>query len=554
MLAAPPRGRGPGALSRILVIGGYGGFGARLTRRLIRRGHHLLVGGRSPEKARRFCDGLDASPVTVDRTGDVAAVLAAERLDLVIDAAGPFQGGDHRVPRACIAAGVPYLDLADARDFVTGIGALDADARTAGVAVVSGASSVPALSGAAARALAAGLDDVRRVDIAISASSRAAAGASVAAAILSYVGRPVTLWRSGRSTMAWGWQELRRERFAVAGAPPLEDRWTALADVPDHDLLPALLPRRPAVTYRAGTEIAAQMLGLWLLSWPVRWFGGSLRPLAPLLMPLQRAMRGLGGERSAMSVTLTGARDGVFVERRWTLIADRGDGPEIPTLAAALLADAVLAGRVPPGARDAAALLRLDDFAGELAGLAIVHAATERPPPPPLYERIMGGRFADLPTALRRLHTVHGGAGASGEAEVERGRHPLARLIARVMRFPPVGVHPLHVAFAERNGVERWTRSFGPHHFSSTLSEAGGRLVERFGPLRFHFDLPSDAAGLTMVMRRWSAVGLPLPLQLAPRSLAREWEQDGAFHFDVSIALPLVGPVVRHRGRLRSSP
>jgi hypothetical protein len=46
---------------------------------------------------------------------------------LVIDAAGPFQGSDYRVPSACIAAAIPYLDLADARDFVCGIGALDSE-------------------------------------------------------------------------------------------------------------------------------------------------------------------------------------------------------------------------------------------------------------------------------------------------------------------------------------------------------------------------------------------------------------------------------------------
>lgn len=554
MLAAPACGRGPRALSRILVIGGYGGFGARLTRRLIRRGHHPLVGGRSLEKARRFCEGLNASPVRVDRDGDIAAVLAAERPDLVIDAAGPFQGGGYGVPRACIAARVPYLDLADARDFVTGIGSLDGEARAAGVAIVSGASSVPALSGAAARALAAGLDDVRQVDIAISASNRAIAGPSVAAAILSYVGRPVQVRRGGRTTTAWGWQDLRRERFAVGGVPPLEGRWTALADVPDHDLLRALLPGRPAVTFRAGTEIAAQTLGLWLLSWPVRWFGGSLRPLAPLLLPLQRLMRSLGSDRSAMSVTLKGSKDGMFMERRWTLIADRGDGPEIPTLAAALLANTVLAGRVPSGARNAAGLLTLEDFAPEFDALAIVHATVERTLPPSLYARIMGGRFAALPDMVRRLHTICGDGGASGEAEVEGGRNPLARLIARVMRFPPPGHHPLHVVFEQRDGVERWTRCFGPHRFSSTLSEVDGRLVARFGPLRFHFDLPSDGSGLTMVMRRWSAFHVPLPLALAPRTVAREWEEDGWFHVDVPIALPLIGRIVRYRARLRPSP
>ena len=121
----------------------------------------------------------------------------------------------------------------DGRGFVTGIGVLDKAARSAGVPVVAGASSVPALSGAVVRALAAE-DAVRQVEIAISASNRAVAGRSVAAAILSYVGKPIALWRGRRADTGIGWQELRRECFTLAGARPLRRR-VALADVPDSE-------------------------------------------------------------------------------------------------------------------------------------------------------------------------------------------------------------------------------------------------------------------------------------------------------------------------------
>ncbi len=78
-------------------------------------------------------------------------------------------------------------------------------------------------------------------------------------------------------------------------------------------------------------------------------------------------------------------------------------------------------------------------------------------------------------------------------------------------------------------------------------------LEERFGPLRFHFDLPLEANGLRMSMQGWSAFGIPLPLRLAPRSEARVWDKDGVFHFDVPIALPLVGTIVHYRGWLKGS-
>ena len=448
-------------------------------------------------------------------------------------------------------ARVPYLDLADARAFVSGIDALNARASDAGVAVIAGASSVPALSGAVARQLAAGLDKVFSVEMAISASKRATVGASVVAAILSYVGRPVRLWRGRRWDHGYGWQQLRRETFALNDGTALHDRWLALADVPDLDLLPDMLPGRPAVIFRAGAGSALQTIGLWLLSWPVRWLRlPSLARLLPLMLSLQRLTQTRSDDRSGMSVLLKGEASGEFIERQWTLVAADGDGPEIPTLAAVILAEAILAGRVAPGARSAAALLTLAQFEPLFEMLSVRHEIREQRLPPSLYRRVMGAHYDRLPETVRRMHHVCGDGGASGEATVTGGKNVLARVIARLMRFPPAGCHALHVSFAEHDGVERWTRSFGANSFTSQLSEHRGRLVERFGPLRFLFDLPADESGLEMHIRGWSFLGLPLPLALAPRSRAREWQEHGRFRFDVPIALPLIGLIVHYSGWL----
>lgn len=537
-------------MKRILVIGGYGGFGARLARRLAAAGHHVLVAGRSAEKAQRFAATLaNAEGVVADRDSDVAPLLLAQRPDLVIDAAGPFQESDCRVPRACIDMGVPYFDLADARDFVCGIGALDKKARAAGVTVIAGASTAPALTGAVVRKLAEGLDRVDQVEIALSASARITAGASVARAILSYVGRPVRLWRGGRWQARPGWQEMRKE--AMQAGPYALRRRTALIDVPDHELLPAILPGRPAVTFRAGNELGFQMWFLWLLSWPVRWrWLKSLRGLAGLLLPLQRVTAWMGGDRSGMNVTLTGRCGVEALERRWTVVAVDGDGPEIPTLAVALLAEDLFAGRLASGAYTPERLLPLERFEQSLEGLALARRFEERPLPPMLYQRIMGPHWAALPPLVRAIHDLHGDAGAAGEGRVERGRNLFARLMGRIAGFPPAGDYPLHVAFAEREGRERWTRDFGGHVFSSELSTKWGLAVERFGPMRFGFALEPAPDGLVMRLQRWSLFGLRLPCFLAPRISAREWEADSRFHFDVALRFPLIGQIAHYTGWL----
>ncbi len=538
-------------MKTVIVLGGYGGFGSRLSQRLAADGWSVLVAGRNGDAAAALAARLpNARPLVADRNADLTPLLEQHRPMLLIDAAGPFQGSGYQVVQACIACGVNYIDLADARDFVGGIESLDAAAREGGVVVLSGGSSVPVLSGAVIAELGRDMDDVRQVSISISASSRAAAGASVAAAILSYVGRPVRLWRGRRWQQETGWHMLRCERYVVAHRRPIT-RVVALSDVPDHDVVPQMVRGKPATIFRAGPEFTVQLAALWLASWLVRagWLG-SLSGLSKWLQPLQKVTSYFGTDRSAMAVELKGVAAGKPLVRRWTLIAEDGDGPEIPTIAAQLLANAVAEGRLATGAGHAAGKLALKAFDRHLDRLSTFREIVEKPYVP-LYHRVMRTAFDTLPPSVRDMHQLIGDAGAAGTATVRRGRSPLARLVCAVMRFPPEGAHNLHVAFEEHRGRERWTRTFSGRSFTSELSQCGAFLCERFGPMRFYFDLPADPSGLRMAMRKWSIFHIPMPLALAPRSEAREWGEGEDFCFDVPIALPGIGEIIRYTGRLR---
>ena len=543
-------------MKRILLLGGYGTFGRRLAPRLVEAGFEVLVAGRSRANAEAFCAARAGMvPLALDRDRGLAETLAANRPFALVDAAGPFQGMGHEVVRAAIGAGCHYLDIADARGFVCGVGALDSEARAAGVAVISGASTVPALSGAVARRLAEGMDEVRAVEMTLSATSLGTSGRSITKVALSYLGRPIALWRHRRWTTGYGAQELQRQDFEARGTGPLRGRLAGLADVPDLELLPDRLPGRPAVTFRAGTDLALHNLGLWLLSWPVRWRWLGIRAsAAPLVSGIQRLTGWAGSSRSAMAIRLFGRAGERRLERRWTLIADRDDGPHIPTLTVPILLARLEKGGIEPGARDAGTLLGLEDYGASFASLAVAQEIVEIEQPAPLYARVMGARYAALPAAVRGIHDVLRDDGAHGRATVTRGRNVLARLAAGLIGFPEEGKHDLHVGFAERDGRETWTRDFSGRRFSSRLYERGGLLIERFGAAAFGFELPSGKDGLEMVLRRWWLGPLPMPMFLAPRTPAREWEEQGRFHFDVEIGLPLVGPVVHYRGWLVKEP
>jgi len=98
---------------------------------------------------------------------------------------------------------------------------------------------------------------------------------------------------------------------------------------------------------------------------------------------------GFGTNSGAMHVQLRGrGRDGCLQSRTWTLIAENGDGPRIPTLAAVLLTKKLLNVRgvariASRGAMPALNLLSLREFEGEWRSLAIRTSMTGESHPPP---------------------------------------------------------------------------------------------------------------------------------------------------------------------------
>ena len=153
------------------------------------------------------------------------------------------------------------------------------------------------------------------------------------------------------------------------------------------------------------------------------------------------------------------------------------------------------------------------------------------------------------------MHDWRGRAEARGTAAVERGTGLLARLAAKLIGFPPAATQvPVTVRFAAHGDVETWTRVFGDAEFSSVQLAGEGRaaqlLCERFGPLSFAMALVVAGGRLSLVPRRWSAFGIPLPLALCPRADAYESVEAGLFRFHVEIRHPLTGLIVRYRGAL----
>ena len=526
---------------KVVVLGGYGVFGARLVRLLVRDGHEVVVAGRTADKAAALAQELGATDLVVDRAGDLGPLWAIAP-DAVVDAAGPFHayGADpYALAKACIAQGVHYLDLADAPAFCAGIGVLNQSAKDAGVFALSGVSSVPAISSAAVAQLAQDMASVDTISAAILPGNRAPRGRAVVASILHQCGRPFQVPVDGAPHPRRSWSA--PARFDL-GEGIFRKGW--MIEVPDHRLFAAHFGAR-SVFFRAGLELGVMNYGLAVLSWLrgrlpfaiAGWFVGLMVGLAKLLWPF-------GTDEGGMCVAVTGRTPGGWRHRVWRLVAKSGEGPFIPTVAAR----AIL--RVPSaikhGARPAVAEVPLADVVAAMDDLA-VSTQTQDDPAVPLFQRQLGDSFAKLPDPVQQAHAVYGPRCWTGRARVSRGGSLWARALAFLFGFPQASEDvPVTVAMVPQQGGEVWERQFGTNVFRSYLQQKAGQMTERFGPFTFQLGLHVTDGELHFPVRAGRMGPVPMPRFLLPQSVTREYARDGRFHFDVAVKAPLTGKLMVH--------
>lgn len=172
----------------------------------------------------------------------------------------------------------------------------------------------------------------------------------------------------------------------------------------------------------------------------------------------------------------------------------------------------------------------------------------------PLYRRLLGERFEQLPARVRELHDVTGTSVWTGRADVERGVSLASRVVATLFGLPPAGRdQALRVTFQVDGDREIWSRTFGNAVFRSVQYERDGLLRERVGPSTFVFALDTSANGMALALRGVRFLGVPLPRFLAPLMHTFESERDGRYRFEVEASLPLLGRIVRYAGWLEQS-
>jgi hypothetical protein len=355
-------------MGSVLILGGYGNFGKRIAAALVKDGVPVVIVGRDTGKSAALAEELGplATPAAFDANTGLAAQLGRLQPCAVVNTCGPFQNADYRVAETCIARGVHCIDLADGRDFVTGITRLDAAVRAKGVVVISGASTVPGLSSAVLEHFRREFTSFSSLRFGISPGQKTERRLATTQGILSYVGKKLRPFAG--HARAYGWQDIHRQRY-----PELGTRWMGNCDIPDLDLLPQAYGIK-SIRFSAGLELAPLHLGLWLLSWLVR-FKLPLnlpRHAGPLLQASNWFDR-FGSADGGMHMIVEGTTaDGVPHRRQWFIVAKGGYGPHIPTIPAIVLARKPAAGaRLETGAYPCVGLVTLAEYLGALSDYPI---------------------------------------------------------------------------------------------------------------------------------------------------------------------------------------
>ncbi|QZP30939.1 saccharopine dehydrogenase NADP-binding domain-containing protein [Pseudomonas sp. DR48] len=351
---------------RVMVIGGYGNFGSIICRHLIAMpGVELVISGRDPHKLQRTVNELKSRSGIVcegwcgDAMGtEFKSVLSKMNIQLLIHTGGPFQGQSYAVAESCIDAGVNYCDLADCRTFVSGIGVLDARAKQAGVAILSGCSSVPTLSAAIIDQQRYRFTRIDSIEHGISSSAKMP-GLSTVEGVLAYAGKPIKQLKHGQVHEVLGWQDLTLRKMQHLGT-----RMLANVDVPDIDIFASRYGAH-TLSFKAGAGLKLGGVANYLLAQAMR--KGLVRDHAPWAARLHRWglwFERFGDGKSAMYIDVQGLGvEGTPLSMTAQLTALNDKGPEIPSCAAVALAAKIAQGYSPEsGARACVGEITVDEY------------------------------------------------------------------------------------------------------------------------------------------------------------------------------------------------
>jgi short subunit dehydrogenase-like uncharacterized protein len=138
-------GKNPGKLEAevehrmpdFMIYGANGYTGSLIAREAVRRGMRPILGGRQVEKIRTLAGelGLDYRTLSLDAPSVAEGIRG---LKVILHCAGPFSRTSQPMVDACLQVGAHYLDITGEEAVFEALAARDAEAKSAGIALLPG--------------------------------------------------------------------------------------------------------------------------------------------------------------------------------------------------------------------------------------------------------------------------------------------------------------------------------------------------------------------------------------------------------------------------------
>jgi len=170
-----------------------------------------------------------------------------------------------------------------------------------------------------------------------------------------------------------------------------------------------------------------------------------------------------------------------------------------------------------------------------------------------LLRNILGGKFDEMPEAVRRMHSIEKTQDVHGISRVMGGTNPLSWLIRIIAALPsPTHRAPIYIRFIKGQDSEEWDRHFGKSRFHTVMRREGPYLAEHLVafPVTFVYEVTADRKGFSLHVAKVRFLGIPLPRLLRPTLAARAGQWRGRYRFSTMVGFWFCGRVISYFGYL----
>lgn len=196
---------------RWMIYGANGYTGQLVAEEAVSRGHRPMLAGRSLDKVEPVASRLGLESEAFDLDDRAAVARRLRGFDLVFHSAGPFVFTSEPMVRACLEAGVSYVDVTGEIPVFERTFELDAEARAKGICLMSGVGFDVIPTDCLAKYVADQVPGATDLEIAFAAVGRPSAGTMKSAIEAMPQGGFVR--RGGKLVSSLPGAEVRRVRF-----------------------------------------------------------------------------------------------------------------------------------------------------------------------------------------------------------------------------------------------------------------------------------------------------------------------------------------------------